>query len=192
MNTLVRHASPAGVYGHVSDRDFEDDSGVIRYGCNPNDVDDLAEQLVHGDVGKKLKVIFGGGARGFINQTIMENGMRGQRRDGKNLIEEWKNLDSQRTYVNSRQQLMDLNEKNVKQVLGLFQNSHMNYNLDTVRNNQEELYPTLKEMTEKAIDILSQNENGYFLFVEGGRIDHGRNFSIFSSFSFFAIFIIHF
>jgi hypothetical protein len=31
-------------------------------------------------------------------------------------------------------------------------------------------------MTVKAIDILSQNENGYFLFVEGGRIDHGRNF----------------
>jgi len=27
-------------------------------------------------------------------------------------------------------------------------------------------------MTSKAIDILSQNPNGYFLMVEGGRIDH--------------------
>lgn len=33
--------------------------------------------------------------------------------------------------------------------------------------------PTLSEMTMKAIDILSRNPNGYFLFVEGGRIDHG-------------------
>jgi alkaline phosphatase len=32
--------------------------------------------------------------------------------------------------------------------------------------------PSLAEMTSKAIDILSQNPNGYFLMVEGGRIDH--------------------
>ncbi|MDO9192207.1 MAG: alkaline phosphatase, partial [Undibacterium sp.] len=32
--------------------------------------------------------------------------------------------------------------------------------------------PSLAEMTTKAMDILSQNANGYFLMVEGGRIDH--------------------
>jgi alkaline phosphatase len=32
--------------------------------------------------------------------------------------------------------------------------------------------PSLAEMTTKAMDILSQNTNGYFLMVEGGRIDH--------------------
>lgn len=32
--------------------------------------------------------------------------------------------------------------------------------------------PTLKEMTMKAIEILQTNPNGFFLFVEGGRIDH--------------------
>jgi alkaline phosphatase len=28
-------------------------------------------------------------------------------------------------------------------------------------------------MTQKAIELLEKSENGYFLFVEGGRIDHG-------------------
>lgn len=32
-----------------------------------------------------------------------------------------------------------------------------------------------KKMTEKAIELLSRNKNGYFLFVEGGRIDHGHH-----------------
>ncbi|KAA3614101.1 MAG: alkaline phosphatase [Calditrichaeota bacterium] len=32
---------------------------------------------------------------------------------------------------------------------------------------------TLKEMTKKAIEVLSQNENGFFLMVEGSQIDWG-------------------
>jgi alkaline phosphatase len=35
--------------------------------------------------------------------------------------------------------------------------------------------PSIVEMTEKAIQILSRNPNGFFLFVEGGRIDHGHH-----------------
>lgn len=164
------------MYGHVTNRDFENDFEVRSEGCNPDEVDDLAEQLIHGDVGKKLKVIFGGGSRNFINSTMTENGSKGFRDDGKNLIEDYKSMDSERIFVNNREQMMNLDEKNVKQVLGLFQSGHMDYNLDVVRNGRQNLFPTLQEMTEKAIDILSQNNEGYFLFVEGGRIDHGRNF----------------
>ena len=35
--------------------------------------------------------------------------------------------------------------------------------------------PSLTEMTTKAIDILKKNKNGYFLMVEGGRIDHAHH-----------------
>ena len=35
--------------------------------------------------------------------------------------------------------------------------------------------PSLAEMAEKAIDILSRNPEGYVLLVEGGRIDHASH-----------------
>lgn len=54
-------------------------------------------------------------------------------------------------------------------VLGLFAPSHLdfNYKVDGISDTM----PTLSEMTVKAIELLSVNPNGFFLFVEGGRID---------------------
>ncbi|TCO72254.1 alkaline phosphatase [Marinisporobacter balticus] len=37
---------------------------------------------------------------------------------------------------------------------------------------QKKEIPSLSEITEKGIDVLSKYENGFFLMVEGGRIDH--------------------
>lgn len=50
---------------------------------------------------------------------------------------------------------------------GLFASSHMSYNI--FANKSEE--PTLVEMTEAAIEVLSKGDSGYYLFVEGGLID---------------------
>lgn len=35
--------------------------------------------------------------------------------------------------------------------------------------------PTLAEMTKKAIEVLSKEKNGFFLFVEGGMIDQAHH-----------------
>ncbi|KAL0624860.1 Alkaline phosphatase, placental type [Plecturocebus cupreus] len=54
---------------------------------------------------------------------------------------------------------------------GLFEPEDMNYEIhrDPTRD------PSLLEMTEAAVRLLSRNPLGFFLFVEGGRIDHGHH-----------------
>lgn len=58
-----------GVYAHTAERDWECNSDVKRDSCDDNTVDDIAEQLVHGPVGKHLSVIFGGGRTNFFDET---------------------------------------------------------------------------------------------------------------------------
>lgn len=53
-------------------------------------------------------------------------------------------------------------------ILGLFTNGYMNYEQD--RNIAIE--PSILEMTSKSLELLSQDPDGFFLIVEGGRIDH--------------------
>lgn len=50
-------------------------------------------------------------------------------------------------------------------VAGLFAYSHMDFDVD--RNTNDTGDPSLAEMTIKALRILSNNPEGYFLFVEG-------------------------
>ncbi|KAL1404010.1 hypothetical protein pipiens_005484 [Culex pipiens pipiens] len=177
--TRVTHASPAGVYAHTANRDWENDYMIAEEGCDPNELDDIAEQLVHGETGKRLKVIMGGGRREFLDTNIMdeEYNSRGYRRDGKNLIQDWLDLagsSENRTYVWKKSDLMAVDPKKTDRLLGLFEPGHCAYNLDRFRDNMME-EPTLAEMVDKATDVLSQNEKGFFLFVEGGRIDHGHH-----------------
>lgn len=51
-NTRLTHATPAAAYAISADREWENDS------LSPEGCDDIAKQLVHGDVGKKIKVFF--------------------------------------------------------------------------------------------------------------------------------------
>lgn len=74
------------------------------------------------------------------------------------------------TYVSSGSELGNVDLGSTDKLLGLFNSSDLNYELDRVNNDLDE--PSLAEMTSTAIDILSRNQDGYFLMVEGGRIDH--------------------
>lgn len=59
---------------------------------------------------------------------------------------------------------------------GLFERSHMQYEVDRAEDAAGE--PSIAEMTEKAIKILSKNPKGYFLMVEGNLIEIGNLVSI--------------
>uniref|UniRef100_A0A3F2YW16 Alkaline phosphatase n=1 Tax=Anopheles dirus TaxID=7168 RepID=A0A3F2YW16_9DIPT len=176
----VTHASPAGMYAHTAFRDWEDDYYVKEDGCDPDLVDDIAEQLVYGETAPKLRVILGGGRREFLDRDIhkdYETGKGGYRSDGRHLINEWlKNgpVGENRTFVWKRSDLMAVDPTRTDRLLGMFEPGHCAYNLDKITDQLDE-EPTLAEMVDKATDMLSSNPNGFFLFVEGGRIDHGHH-----------------
>ena len=53
-------------------------------------------------------------------------------------------------------------------LIGAFEPSHMQYELDRINTTMGDINePSIAEMVEKSIKILSKSANGYFLFVEG-------------------------
>lgn len=165
--TRVTHASPAGVYAHVPERGWENNHELEKKCGNNTNLEDIAVQLVHGDVGSRLKVILGGGRREFLNPTLSKTG---KRTDKRNLIDEWKALAPESVnsvHVTSRKSFLTVNTTETDRLLGLFKSTHMAYHLEDPTKSQ----PTLEEMTKVAIEIMQKEDNGYFLFIEGGKID---------------------
>ncbi|NXY82952.1 PPBI phosphatase, partial [Alcedo cyanopectus] len=172
--TRVQHASPSGTYAHVVNRNWYADASMpedaLRQGCK-----DIAWQLVHN---VDINVILGGGRKYMTPMGTPDpeyptyQTETGIRKDGNNLINMW--LESRRGahYVwNKTEMLAAAADPNVKYLMGLFEPADMKYS--RVRNTT--LDPSLTEMMEAAITILSRNPNGFYLFVEGGRIDHGHH-----------------
>lgn len=178
-NTRITHATPAAAYAHVSNRRWECDS-YVPSNVNPA-CKDIAKQLIEDEPGNKINVIMGGGRRCFFGPNFKDPGPTGQdgiRQDGRNLIDQW--LEQKRSsnegnyaFVNSTQDLRSVVAEKTDYLLGLFSYSHMNY--EELRDQGPNGEPSLSEMTEVAIKILSKNPNGYVLLVEGGRIDHAHH-----------------
>ncbi|XP_044727874.1 membrane-bound alkaline phosphatase-like [Chrysoperla carnea] len=175
--TRVTDASPGGTYAHTANRDWECDTDIIKDNQDPTICPDIATQLITSSTGKHFKVILGGGRREFLPKNVTdEEGSQGHRSDGINLIKTWQNQKQiaglNAKYVWNRNQLLEATaDSDLDSLLGLFESDHCLYNLDT----NKETEPTLAEMTEAAITVLNKTSNGYFLFVEGGRIDHGHH-----------------
>ncbi|MGM9935915.1 MAG: alkaline phosphatase, partial [Candidatus Ornithomonoglobus sp.] len=91
--------------------------------------------------------------------------LRDGRDDGRNLISDAEKLGF--TYVTDRNALLGTT---ANKVLGTFASLDMNYDFD-----RSESEPTLEEMTVKAIELLNRNENGFFLLVEGSKIDYASH-----------------
>ncbi len=151
--TRVTHATPAATYAHICHRNLEND---------------IAAALVPGGAGfnaalgtSGLEVVLGGGTQFFLPTA-----KGGKRSDGRDLTTEFK--DKGYAYAGNASEFNAIDVSKTDRMVGLFTSSHMSYDLD--RDPAKE--PSLTEMTVKAMDLLGKNKKGYFLMVEGGRIDH--------------------
>ncbi|XP_020627403.1 alkaline phosphatase-like isoform X1 [Orbicella faveolata] len=170
------HATPACLYAHSADRDFESDKDLKSEAKDdPSNCTDIALQLVEFPYGDGIEVVFAGGRRKFIPNYEMdpEHSKKGERLDGRNLLQEWVAKYPNSEYVWNKTSFDQIDEEKVDHVIGLFEYSHMQYEVYRAEDTAGE--PSIAEMTEKAINILQKNPKGYFLLVEGGRIDHGHH-----------------
>jgi alkaline phosphatase len=114
----------------------------------------IAQQQLNQDI----EVLLGGGKRHFLPETASNS----ERNDERNLLNEADEMGYQ--IVETADQLAQVGDG---PLLGLFSDGHMAYEIDRPSSQ-----PSLAQMTDTAIDVLSDDEDGYFLMVEGSRIDH--------------------
>jgi alkaline phosphatase len=164
--TRITHATPAAVYAHVPNRNWEARDAAWPAIDRANKCSDIASQMVAFAPGGGLDVMLGGGRARFI---ASEAG--GARDDGRDLIGEWKNRFPAGHYVTDAGGLAALDARATGPVLGLFGDDHMSFNVD--RDPKEE--PSLAEMATFAVRRLQAAGKGYYLMVEGGRIDHAHH-----------------
>jgi len=146
--TQLSHATPAAFIAHVEERNLMTDITVQMVETGP-------------------EVLLGGGEDAFI--PVTETGCHpeaGEREDGRNLITEA--LEDGYAYVCDADAFDSIDTSSTAKLIGIFSDEGM----------PRPFSPSLAEMTELAIDILSKNENGFFLMVEAGQIDwacHGND-----------------
>lgn len=184
----ITHATPAATYAKSADRNWEDVSDMpaeaVAAGCQ-----DIAAQLVNFENNLEarfagldvdgIEVMFGGGRRHFLpkdaafNTADAVSSVEGDRTDGRDLTAEWQAKYTAGQYVIDQAGFEAINPATTERVLGLFNESHMRYEANRGEDALGE--PSLTQMTAKAIDLLDNNDDGFFLMVESGRIDHGHH-----------------
>lgn len=157
VTSRITHATPGGYSAHVLSRDSENEIAAQQIG------------YTH-PFGSFVDLLMGGGRRQYVPE---EDG--GKREDGVNLIE-WAKEHGYH-YAEDKSDLEDSLEdgKVPLPFLGLYAESHLDYEID--RNPEEQ--PSLLEMVKIALatleDKTAKSAEGYFIMVEASRIDHAAH-----------------
>ena len=130
-------------------------AGFSSHAVHRSHYQDIAEQQVY----QEIDVVLGGGKESLLPGTT-----KNSRVDNEDLT---KVLNTRGyDFVETRDELLKTKSN---KIWGSFAPSALAYDFDrkAIRNNE----PSLAEMTNKAIDTLSKNKKGFFLFVEGSKVD---------------------
>jgi alkaline phosphatase len=161
-NMRITHATPAAFAVHQSS----------RYNSEQALMDDLLQE-------RDVDVLLGGGARALVPAgTQVSATLPGipEDLDGVSKREDeidWvEKLADQGYAIASDSSSLSEASNHATKLLGVFSASHLPYVIDRPHMNVSSV-PTLAEMTSAALNILSRRDEGFFMLVEGGRIDFG-------------------
>lgn len=178
----LTHATPACTYAHVPERGWENDTmlpeGSMHKDIAAQLVDFKRDWAIRGYKVDGLEVALGGGRANFlpegpISEEYSNDGDSGLRLDGRNLPQEWVAAYKNAAYIHDLETFESIDVNEVDHLLGLFEGDHMEYETDRETDVAGE--PALSMMAAKAVDVLQKNDNGFFLMVESGRIDHAHH-----------------
>ncbi len=122
---------------------------------NRDDYDDIAVQLLQ----EGVEVLLGGGENKFLPASASGCFGPGTRIDSENLISQA--IAAGYEHVCSATDLAAMDPSTTPRLLGLFADDGMS----------RPYAPDLATMTQRSIDVLSRDPQGFFLMVEGGQID---------------------
>ncbi len=162
-DTRMTHATPAAFAAHQTHRSKENA---------------IALDMLNAEV----DVMLSGGLRHWIPieandqnaaihqalKTRIGVQIKSKRKDSRNLLAE-----AEKKQYAVALTLSELEKAKGDKILGLFSNSGMPDGIQETltKNDPNRTVPTLKEMTIKALEVLSKNEKGFFIMIEGGQID---------------------
>ena len=161
-NMRVTHATPAAFAVHQGS----------RYDSEQLLMDDLLQE-------RDVDVLLGGGARAMVPAgSLVSEALPGipEDLDGESIRDDashWVGKLADQGYViASDAKSLQAAASHATKLLGVFSASHLPYVIDRRHMNVSSV-PTLAEMTSAALDVLTRRDEGFFMLVEGGRIDYG-------------------
>ncbi len=163
-DTRLTHATPASFAAHQAHRSLENEIAVEMLELGPDLM--LAGGLRHWipqnanqEGGKQYQA-----TKGLVGEGIS---LKSKRKDDRNLLVEAQDKGYDLAF--NRKQLQKAETK----VLGLFSSSAMANGIVNSRAKEKANRgePSLKDMVQKALELLSKNKRGFVLMVEAGQID---------------------